>query len=263
MAWHDTYRAWLTEAESLENAQLVADHFSGSDWSKEAISALCGNMREESSINPNMYEYGYDWAEDRGFGLVQWTPRSKHWGWATNNNLAPRHGDSQLARIDYEVDNNIQWIPISDYNNMTFAEFRQNAGSWSVDYLTEAFTWCYERPNQQAGEESMPARKAFANTVYNQLTFGGNCDFIYPTTKNVTSGFRPPHRPDHFGVDFADGADHPIKASAGGTVSRSYVSSTYGEVVYIQHTIDGQDYETVYAHMKTGSRTVAQGDSVQ
>lgn len=172
--WYDEYQVWLTEDESLHNAQLVADHFGGTDWTPESISALCGNMRHESSINPDMYEYGYDWADDRGYGLVQWTPRSKYWDWATARGLEPRVGESQLKRIDYEVDNDIQWIAIAEYDYMTFTEFRTNAGNWSVDYLTEAFTWSYERPNQQAGEDSMPERKAFANKCYTSLDFSGN-----------------------------------------------------------------------------------------
>lgn len=178
MAWISEYQRWLSESESLNNAQMVADHFAGTDWTKEAISALCGNMRHESSINPDMYEYGYAWEEDRGYGLVQWTPRSKMWDWATAAGLDPAMGDTQLTRIDYEVENNIQWIPRSDYGNMTFAQFRQNSGGWSVEYLTEAFTWSYERPNQTAGEESMADRKAFAVKAYTELdwtgTGGGN-----------------------------------------------------------------------------------------
>jgi murein DD-endopeptidase MepM/ murein hydrolase activator NlpD len=63
-------------------------------------------------------------------------------------------------------------------------------------------------------------------------------------------------------VDFADGNAYDIWASADGTVTRSEVSDSYGEVVYILHNINGQDYETVYAHMATGSRTVALGDTV-
>jgi hypothetical protein len=47
---------FLTEAQQLNNAQLVAYHFKGTDWTPEAISALCGNMAHESSLNPNIWE---------------------------------------------------------------------------------------------------------------------------------------------------------------------------------------------------------------
>lgn len=181
MPWIVQYQRWLSEEESLLNAQMVVNHFVGTDWTKESLSALCGNMRHESSINPDMYEYGYDWSADRGYGLVQWTPRSKYWDWAVGQGLDPRSGDSQLARIDYEVSENIQWIPRDSIDNLTFAEFRSNARKWSVEQLTEAFTWGYERPNEQAGWDSMPGRKAFALRCYNDLDFtgtggGGNPD---------------------------------------------------------------------------------------
>lgn len=168
--WIDDEQRWLSYEESLQNAQLVADYF-GDRWTPQAISALCGNMRVESSINPNMYEYGYDWEDDRGYGLVQWTPRSKYWNWAVDNGLDPRHGDSQLARIQYEIDNGLQWIPIEEYDYMTFEEFSQSTRI--VDYLVPAFTWSYERPNRQAGEDSMPARIGFAEACLWELDFGG------------------------------------------------------------------------------------------
>lgn len=86
--------------------------------------------------------------------------------------------------------------------------------------------------------------------------------FIYPTdTRRVTSGFRG-SRPNHNGVDFAEGGYNPIYASASGVVTRSYRSSSYGECIFILHTINGQSWETVYAHMREGSRRVSSGDRV-
>ena len=171
--WYDDFQVWLTEEQSLHNAQLVANHFAGSDWTRASISAMLGNMRHESSINPNMYEYGYAWEDDRGYGLVQWTPRSKYWDWAVANGLPPERGESQLARIDYEVEHNIQWIATEEIEWLSFEEFRTNARGWTVAKLTEAFTWGYERPNRQAGEDSMPGRIAFAELAYETLDFEG------------------------------------------------------------------------------------------
>src|SRR5699024_9172238 len=74
--------------------------------------------------------------------------------------------------------------------------------------------------------------------------------------------FRPPHRPEHNGVDFSNGIKEPIYASAGGTVSQSYVSSSYGEVIFIKHNIKGKQYETVYAHLDVDSRLVQAGQTV-
>ena len=178
--WISEYRVWLTEEQSMQNAQLVIDYFMSNNtggWTRESLSAMLGNMRHESSINPNMYEFGYEWSEDRGFGLVQWTPRSKYWDWAISEGYSEselRNGEPQLARIDYEVSNNIQWIAReSVFDSLTFEEFRTNSRGLTVAELTEAFTWGYERPNQEAGEESMSERIAFAERVFNELDFSG------------------------------------------------------------------------------------------
>jgi hypothetical protein len=181
MTWISDYQKILSESESLNNSQMVINHFVGSDWVKESLSALCGNMRHESFVNPNMYELGKAWEEDRGFGLVQWTPRSKYWNWAVGAGLDPYSGDSQLARIDYEVDNNIQYIAnghqkrygLGTKYDFSFAEFRTNAYALSVGDLVEAFMWNYEGPNYSAGTNSLGSRQAFANRVFNELDFTG------------------------------------------------------------------------------------------
>lgn len=85
--------------------------------------------------------------------------------------------------------------------------------------------------------------------------------FIYPTVKRVTSGFIGNR--NHHGIDFAEPGYHEIKAVAAGKVSRSYLSTSYGEVVFIVHSIYGTTYESVYAHMRTGSRRVRVGDKVK
>ncbi|SEN73122.1 Peptidase family M23 [Amphibacillus marinus] len=90
-------------------------------------------------------------------------------------------------------------------------------------------------------------------------------NFIWPTTtKKVTSGFRPPHRPSHHGIDIAENGYHEIYASAAGTVSRSENNQNgYGQCIFIVHNINGQTWETVYAHMRDNSRTVSVGQTVR
>ena len=171
MAWLGDYQEWLSESQSLQNAQLVANHLIPQGWTKESVSALCGNMRHESSINPDMYEFNYAWEDNRGYGLVQWTPRSKYWDWAVSRGFDPRDGDSQLERIDYEVEQNIQWISTPNYPE-TYAQFR--ASTKSMDYLVPCFTWNYERPNAESGQQSMPDRIGFAKRCLNELDFSGS-----------------------------------------------------------------------------------------
>lgn len=172
--WYNGFQVWLTEAQSLENAQLVVNRMLKNGWSKNAICAVLGNMRHESSVNPNMYEYEYAWVEDRGFGLVQWTPRSKYWNWALNNGYSEnelRDGEAQLDFMDYEMKNGIQWISTPNYP-LSYKEF--SVSKASLDYLTQAFTWNYERPNLKAGTLSTPERIRFAKLCYNKLDFSGD-----------------------------------------------------------------------------------------
>ena len=270
MTWNEGFQVWLSESQSLENAQLIANHFKGSDWTKESISALVGNMRHESSVNPNMYEFGYDWSEDRGFGLVQWTPRSKYWDWAVARGLPPREGDSQLARLDYEVDNNIQWVAVDRVEGLTFEEFRTNARGWSVDKLTEAFTWGYERPLESAGVASLPERKAFARKVFNTIDFAGGAGGVKPalpvnagtpTTDKYGQRIDPisGEQAFHAGLDFAGNTNDPIYATMSGTVMvAEFNNGGLGNVIWIKH--DNDNYFSAYAHLETFN--VSAGDKV-
>lgn len=179
--WINPNDTFLTQDQQLNNAQLVAYHFKGTDWTKESLSALCGNMSHESSLNPDMHELGYGDSPDRGYGLVQWTPMTKYTDWANSQGLDYASGDSQLARIDYEVANNIQWIAngyqlrygMGDKYNFSFADFRKNAGGYTVDQLTEAFMWNYEGPSYDAGTSSLSARQSFADLCLSTLDWTG------------------------------------------------------------------------------------------
>lgn len=184
LQWIALVDTYLNESQMMNNAQLVLYHFAGTDWSKESLSAMVGNMSHESTLNPQLYEMGYGHDPSRGYGLVQWTPATKLWDWCTSNSLDWSNGDSQLARIDYEVEQNIQWIPRDSIDNMTFQEFRTNAKGWSVEQLTEAFMWGYERPNETAGIQSLPARQQFALKVYNELDFDGSYNPTNPIDPN-------------------------------------------------------------------------------
>ncbi|PLT29204.1 M23 family metallopeptidase [Peribacillus deserti] len=88
-------------------------------------------------------------------------------------------------------------------------------------------------------------------------------DFIKPSLGTLTNSFQIRSNPKHFGIDLALPGNVSVKASAAGTVTRSYVSDSYGEVIFILHDINGQPYETVYAHMRKGSRKYQAGDTVK
>jgi hypothetical protein len=68
----------------------------------------------------------------------------------------------------------------------------------------------------------------------------------------------------HEGVDFTPGAGAPIQAIADGVVSAAVVSNAgYGNYVIIDHVINGQKVQSMYAHMQYGSIRVAVGQHVK
>lgn len=167
--WITSEDVWLTEEQSLNNAQLVANYFKDKGWTKNAISALCGNMRHESSINPNIWEYGYDHSLERGYGLVQWTPATKYINWANGQGLDWTLGNSQLARINYEQQEGIQWIATSKFP-ISFNDFTKSTAD--ISYLTESFGACYERPYDLS--QSLASRINFANRCISELDWTGS-----------------------------------------------------------------------------------------
>ncbi|MBB6454736.1 hypothetical protein HNQ94_003225 [Salirhabdus euzebyi] len=74
--------------------------------------------------------------------------------------------------------------------------------------------------------------------------------FIMPCEGRITSRFREGNRPSHHGVDIAKSGNVPILSIADGFITRSYYSISYGNVVFIRHNVNGQLYESVYAHLK-------------
>ncbi|MGE7945738.1 murein hydrolase activator EnvC family protein [Lysinibacillus sp. NPDC093688] len=82
-----------------------------------------------------------------------------------------------------------------------------------------------------------------------------NGTWIKPTNGRLTSpygwrniGAGPEF---HYGVDLANSTGTPIWAAAEGVVSYAAPLSTYGNVVIVTHSIDGQIYTTVYAHLNS------------
>ncbi|MDI9889980.1 M23 family metallopeptidase [Microbacterium sp. IEGM 1404] len=99
---------------------------------------------------------------------------------------------------------------------------------------------------------------------------GGQFEYPFPET-TITSGFRPPERPTHNGIDQAgpgvDGEMIPAAAAGvvtfAGGVAEDTPTNGYGYHVIINHgTINGRVVETLYAHMATPP-VISAGDTVQ
>jgi peptidoglycan hydrolase CwlO-like protein len=82
-----------------------------------------------------------------------------------------------------------------------------------------------------------------------------------PAVGYLSSGFGQRGSERHVGVDIANPTKVPIVAAADGVVIRSYLSSSYGNCIFVSHSINGQVYTTVYAHMST--RLVGSGAVVK
>lgn len=145
MAWISGNR-FLTQQEMENNALLVWGYFGNRGWTLHSVCGMLGNMQPESTINPNIWQSLNQGNLSGGYGLVQWTPASKVIDWCTTNSLDYTDGYSQLQRIQWEVDNNQQWIKTSSYP-LTFQEFTQSTES--PYYLGRAFIKNYERPADQ------------------------------------------------------------------------------------------------------------------
>lgn len=110
----------------------------------------------------------------------------------------------------------------------------------------------------QTPAASAPSKAETARSTAAPVQSGGM--FMRPAQGTFTSGFGTRDLGDHKGVDIANGASVPIVAAADGVVSRSYYSDTYGNAIFISHSINGQVYTTVYAHL---SERIVEGGSVQ
>ncbi len=112
-------------------------------------------------------------------------------------------------------------------------------------------------PVQEASVSEAAPEPAVVRSTVQPSDSGGM--FMRPAQGTFTSGYGQRSLGDHKGVDIANSASVPIVAAADGVVSRSYYSDTYGNAILISHSINGQVYTTVYAHM---SERLVNGGSV-
>lgn len=172
----------LTQEEMENNATIVAGYYKGLGINDVAIAAILGNMQAESTINPTRGEIG-----GSGYGLVQWTPKSKL---IEQCNLAglspPEDGDVQTEVVRQGIlgMNGIAvWYSsepfISRYYSsgatpdmigITGEEFLSNARNFSVDKMAIVFMVCYERPSYDPNTNHYTDRMTYA---HNWLDFIG------------------------------------------------------------------------------------------
>lgn len=164
--------SYLSLSQMQDNATYIFSYLSSKGWSKNAICGMLGNMQIESTINPGIWQNLDEGNTSLGVGLIQWTPATKLIDWCESEGLVYSEMDSNLKRILYEVENNIQWIATSEYN-FSFKEFTTSTKTPS--YLASAFLKNYER----AGVEVESERQENAVYWYNYLgDYSGNSQII-------------------------------------------------------------------------------------
>lgn len=156
-----TGNRYLSQAEKEDNARYIWNYLGARGWSKNAVAGMLGNMETESSINPGIWQ-GLNEGVGPAYGLVQWDPYTKYTNWCSDNGLEKSHMDSALKRIEYELENGLQYYPTDSYPE-TFAEFKVSTAS--PYYLGMAFLANYERP----AEPNQPARGEQAERWYSFL----------------------------------------------------------------------------------------------
>lgn len=150
------------DSRALNNAACIYSFFYGVGWTTQAIAALCGNIQQESTFNPQLIEIG-----GTGHGLVQWTPPSNLYdvlnvlyGNADNWN----YGDKQCNVIYAEYQESVgeahrgiepQWYPTSAYP-MSWKEW--STSTEDPGKLALAFQANYERPASLHSERAEYAR---------------------------------------------------------------------------------------------------------
>ena len=123
-------------------------------WTVESIAAMCGNWESESGINPGIWEHLDYGNMNTGYGLVQWTPASKMIDWANAEQLDWMDMATNLMRIEYELQNGLQW-EVSGLYPMTFRQFQYShlppfrlAGAFCINYENATSPDLHERGTQ-------------------------------------------------------------------------------------------------------------------
>ncbi|MCK1996018.1 peptidoglycan DD-metalloendopeptidase family protein [Psychrobacillus psychrodurans] len=78
-----------------------------------------------------------------------------------------------------------------------------------------------------------------------------------PASGRFTSGYGSRTHPihgvvkTHYGIDIANSTGTPVVSAADGVVSYASPLSTYGNVIMVTHSIDGQIFTSLYAHLSS------------
>ena len=152
-----------TNDTQINNAKFIYQFFRDKGWTCEAIAGMIGNIHAESGIVADIDER----SGGGGYGLVQWTPKSKLVDWANQHNLNYRTLMAQCQRIQWELENSFQFYPTATYP-MTFKDFIRSTKDPA--YLAMVFLYNYERPY----DLNQPQRGVYATGWFELLVTRGD-----------------------------------------------------------------------------------------
>lgn len=158
----------LNEEEALNNCRVFWEYFKEKGWSLNAVSGILGNAWYESTVNPNRWQGDDPWhqpADQWGFGLVQWTPYTKIISWLEERvglNDVSKFGVEECDRIQWEMENNQQWIATATYPESfrSYSTTTKDPYTCAIEFLAN-----YERPF----DPNQPERGTKAQELYNYL----------------------------------------------------------------------------------------------
>lgn len=165
-------------------------------------------------------------------------------GWDIDFALEIRAGDTfSVVYEDQYLDGN----PIGQ-GNILAAEFVNQGRNYRAIRHTDT-----EGRSAYYTPEGESMRKAFLRTPLDVFWISSHFN---PNRKHPILDTTRPHE----GTDYAANTGSPIRATGDGKVASARYSSSYGNVVEIQH---GQSYRTLYAHMTGFASGIRTGATVQ
>lgn len=122
---------------------------------------------------------------------------------------------------------------------------------------------------------SLDSASECMDTSYQLQNFINEQKVVHPQSRGVItspyggrSGVNPQlpkdHLEKHLGVDYSQGAGTPIYAAASGTVTRAGNEIVGdGQIITIEHKINGKVWTTMYLHVMNATEKVKKGDKVK
>ncbi|MEI4769641.1 peptidoglycan DD-metalloendopeptidase family protein [Psychrobacillus sp. FJAT-51614] len=136
--------------------------------------------------------------------------------------------------------------------------------------LAEVARKAAEEKKRKAAEERKRQQSASGSSVAIPEVSSGA--WTKPANGTFTSGYGYRMHPIygkgkmHYGVDFANSTGTPVVSAADGVVSYASPLSTYGNVIMVTHSIDGQTFTSLYAHLSkinvSVGQVVSKGDKI-